>query len=351
MSFIRHFYFTSGWQTAEERLGTTPSAQPADRQFVWGRRYIDDLVLRDVNLRKYAILDANWSTVAAVDDESTEFRLVYSPFGLEVVLNEEFQEFDGEIDWEYRFTGLYIGSTKLIDARYRTLSPRLGVWMSRDPVEYADGPSLYLMSFAVDGMDPFGTTIYRENPDTRSRVTCELESEAAAPAAICTYRLGQMPPIVENIDCPSERADECCRSYLDEKKGWAYRLLATQEADKITKRYVCTTRDTSGIGGLAVIRVSPNSTCGPQALYGLGASALVGLGTWAAYRWLRYPRTEIEYKPIEGKRRKPKEDCYCMCISSLYGLTPVGRMLKPLCLRYQETDEGAKRGFTYCYCK
>jgi len=41
---LRDIFYTAAWQAIEEWLGgsTTP-----DRQFVWGLRYIDDLVLRD----------------------------------------------------------------------------------------------------------------------------------------------------------------------------------------------------------------------------------------------------------------------------------------------------------------
>jgi hypothetical protein len=39
----RDFFYSDQWQVVEERVG-----QPtADRHFVWGSRYIDDLVLRD----------------------------------------------------------------------------------------------------------------------------------------------------------------------------------------------------------------------------------------------------------------------------------------------------------------
>jgi hypothetical protein len=40
----RHFYYNRRWQCLEERVD---SSTDAHRQFVWGRRYIDDLVLRD----------------------------------------------------------------------------------------------------------------------------------------------------------------------------------------------------------------------------------------------------------------------------------------------------------------
>jgi hypothetical protein len=40
----RHAYFSDQWQVLEERIGTSTTAE---RQFVWGLRYIDDLILRD----------------------------------------------------------------------------------------------------------------------------------------------------------------------------------------------------------------------------------------------------------------------------------------------------------------
>ena len=39
-----HFYYSDQWQILEERKG---SSACTDRQFVWGLRYIDDLILRD----------------------------------------------------------------------------------------------------------------------------------------------------------------------------------------------------------------------------------------------------------------------------------------------------------------
>lgn len=41
---VRHFYYSSQWQILEERLD---DATTADRQFVWGLRYIDDQICRD----------------------------------------------------------------------------------------------------------------------------------------------------------------------------------------------------------------------------------------------------------------------------------------------------------------
>ena len=78
----RHFYYTDPlkWQVIEERIqsGAQMSSNP-DRQFVWGQRYIDALILRDrdadasgvFNERLYALQDANWSTVATADTDGT----------------------------------------------------------------------------------------------------------------------------------------------------------------------------------------------------------------------------------------------------------------------------------------
>src|SRR5262249_13146584 len=40
----RHYYYSDSWQVLEERIGPTDAPE---RQFVWGLRYLDDLVLRE----------------------------------------------------------------------------------------------------------------------------------------------------------------------------------------------------------------------------------------------------------------------------------------------------------------
>src|SRR5690606_7964917 len=58
----RHYYYSDQWQVLEERLDSDTTA---DRQYVWGLRYIDDLVLRDTpSERLYALQDALFNVVA-----------------------------------------------------------------------------------------------------------------------------------------------------------------------------------------------------------------------------------------------------------------------------------------------
>jgi len=48
LSETRHFYYNGSWQCLEERLETGGViSSSANRQYVWGVRYIDDLILRD----------------------------------------------------------------------------------------------------------------------------------------------------------------------------------------------------------------------------------------------------------------------------------------------------------------
>ena len=44
LSETRHVFFTASWQVIEERVGGSTNA---NRQFVWGEQYVDDVVLRD----------------------------------------------------------------------------------------------------------------------------------------------------------------------------------------------------------------------------------------------------------------------------------------------------------------
>ena len=66
LSETRDFYYTDWWQALEERV-----SDAVNRQYIWGIRYIDDLVLRDrsvsggtLNERMYALQDANWNMAA-----------------------------------------------------------------------------------------------------------------------------------------------------------------------------------------------------------------------------------------------------------------------------------------------
>jgi RHS repeat-associated protein len=160
----RHDYFSDQWQTLEERTGSSASA---DRQFVWGQRYVDDLVLRDRSSeRLYALQDALFSVVALTNNSGVvQERFAYQPYGESEPLDPDFSPYSGtDFNWETRFTGreLDLESNLQINRR-RYLHFQLGEWTARDPVEYKSS-SLNLYAYVdnspLNGTDPAGEILY-----------------------------------------------------------------------------------------------------------------------------------------------------------------------------------------------
>ena len=168
LSETRHYYLTAGWQTIEERLGTSPDSADAERQFVWGQRYIDDCVLRDrdtnnngtLDERLYALQDANWNVTGLINTTgSVEERMAYTAYGVPLFLTSAFVPTTNSYDWDNLYCGYrYEAATGLFHVRHRILHPALGNWVQRDPIGYADGMSLY--EYAINRSliltDPFG---------------------------------------------------------------------------------------------------------------------------------------------------------------------------------------------------
>jgi len=161
----RHYYYTPGWQCVEERVDASTNAE---RQFVWGLRYIDDLVLRDrstanngtLDERRYAMQDGNWNTIAICDTAGavTE-RFAYSAYGTPVFMTGAGTvQASSPTGFEtlyagYRFDG---NSPQMYCVRNRFLLPVIGTWNRRDPLGYVDGMGLYAAYAVLRGTDPFG---------------------------------------------------------------------------------------------------------------------------------------------------------------------------------------------------
>ncbi len=140
---LRDLYYSNDWQVHEERVG---GATTADRQFVWGQRYIDDLVLRDRSTeRLYALQDANWNVTAIVNTSGmVQERYSYTVYGLPTFLNPDFTVRSGGSDyaWETLYCGYrWDGESGLYQVRNRYLNPLLGLWITRDPLMFAAGDS------------------------------------------------------------------------------------------------------------------------------------------------------------------------------------------------------------------
>ncbi|MCG6154364.1 RHS repeat domain-containing protein [Rubinisphaera margarita] len=166
---IRHIYYTDPkkWQVAEERIGNSTNAE---RQFVWGMRYIDDVVVRDrdvggVNQRLYGLQDANWNTNALCSHDGViQQRVTYSAYGVPTFLSPMFEESDSpSYEWQYLYAGYRseVDMMLLYYVRNRSYICSLGVWSSRDDVRYRDSLSLYLYvgDSPLVGVDPSGNEL------------------------------------------------------------------------------------------------------------------------------------------------------------------------------------------------
>jgi len=187
LSETRHFYYTSAWQAIEERLGSIPDSTDPERQQVWGQRYIDDLAVRDrdtdddgsLDERLYGLQDASWNVVALVDTSTVvDERYVYSPFGWPIFLNGEMSAIaDSAVDNEILFNGQrfdYVTTLSLFRNRY--FDSITGRFISRDPLDYPDGPNEYAPWFIPSATDPTGlksknTELVSRSSDTFSLIT------------------------------------------------------------------------------------------------------------------------------------------------------------------------------------
>jgi len=160
----RHDYFSDQWQTLEERTGSSTSA---DRQFVWGQRYVDDLVLRDrTSERLYALQDALFNVVALTSNTgAVQERFAYQPYGQSESLDPDFSTYTGtDLNWEYRFTGRELDfESGLQINRNRYLHLQLGRWITRDELEYIGGSNLYVANDVLNGTDSHGRVVIRHD--------------------------------------------------------------------------------------------------------------------------------------------------------------------------------------------
>ena len=163
----RHSYLSSENQVLEERVGVSNTAE---RQFVWGIRFVDDLLLRDrdtgsdgnLNERLYALSDLRFSVLALVDPSgSVVERFAYAAYGRSEALSPDYTTRpESEFQWEYRYTGRELDlETGLIFFRARFFHAELGVFISRDPIGYIDGMNLYRAYFVPSDVDPLGGSV------------------------------------------------------------------------------------------------------------------------------------------------------------------------------------------------
>ena len=169
LDHTRHYYHTEQGQVVEERID---SSTDPDRQYTWGDRYVDDLVLRtrdtdsngSLDETVYALHDSNWSITALTDTSGAVVeRFRYDAYGRAAVLDADFSaDGDGTSDyaWEYRFTSReWDTESGLQYFRARYYDESTGRFINRDPIGYTDGMNLYAGYFVPALVDPDGTIL------------------------------------------------------------------------------------------------------------------------------------------------------------------------------------------------
>ncbi len=180
----RHLFYTepSKWQVIEERVDA--STDP-DRQFIWGQRYIDDLVLRDrdtsdprngtLDERLYCLQDANWNVTSVADSSGTiQERYAYDAYGTPRILTSAFTtRASSNHEWETLYAGYrWDGEMAWSHVRHRVLHPFLG-WLQRDPIGYENGLNLYeyVWCCPTTAIDTFGLVGWEDNPYKSPQIT------------------------------------------------------------------------------------------------------------------------------------------------------------------------------------
>jgi len=292
----RHFYYSAAWQVIEERVDTSTAA---DRQFIWGIRYVDDLVLRDrdattggdlgtsgsgLDERLYALQDANYNVTALADTSGTVVeRFAYQGYGTPKVLDPNWSDDlnnQSDFGWETLFAGYrYDADTGLYHVRNRYYHAQLGRWLTRDPLGYVDGMSLYeyVRSSPVDLLDPFGLITLEE---VERRLDAGGSVSAGTTAA--NDNRETLQGYSDATDFPGAVADELAnRSYGDNfAEGWdaskgALGAAALAIADAAIPHPEDAITGAQAIGtAFTACGLSPMQRIG----LGLGGAAMIGFG-------------------------------------------------------------------------
>jgi RHS repeat-associated protein len=139
-------FFNENWQEIESITNNQVTS------YVWGLRYIDDLILREKGEeRLYSLADPNWNVVAICDaNGDIQERYNYNAFGKRNVFEADFTaKKETEFDWNRAFTGqVLVIETGLMICRNRYYHTALGRFVNRDPIEYeSEDTNLYRYVF------------------------------------------------------------------------------------------------------------------------------------------------------------------------------------------------------------
>ncbi|MDR3111178.1 MAG: RHS repeat-associated core domain-containing protein, partial [Planctomycetaceae bacterium] len=156
--------YNENWQEVESVTGSDVTS------YVWGLRYIDDLVLREKGSeRLYSLADPNWNVIALIDASGAVVeRMKYDAFGKITWLDAAFgAKTASGYGWNRTFTGQVLDSeTGLMLYRNRYYHAGMGRFVSRDPIGYLAGDAnvyRYVGNAPTTNTDLFGEDVWVES--------------------------------------------------------------------------------------------------------------------------------------------------------------------------------------------
>ncbi len=191
------YYYSDQWQILDDYNGSAKR-----HMFVWGLRYPDDLLARLTHngtsyATRYWVLHDYLHVTAVMDTSANvQMRLGYDGYGLPRLMNASYVVTNPPAalqDWEFRFGAAYWDSESgLYQVRYRYLHPRVGTWLTRDPIGYQGGVSLswYAANNPTTQADPSGLRAQKPpntGKPTRSGAACNAYNCNACLKAICNH--------------------------------------------------------------------------------------------------------------------------------------------------------------------
>ena len=191
-----------GQGKGEESSAAIIAAPPANLQYVWGLRSVNDLVLRDsdnggggnlgisgsgLGLRLYALQDANWNVVALVSASgAVQERFSYTAFGTATALNANFSGpyLGTNFQWTRLFAGMDLDAeTGIYYDNARWYDPSLGVFVTADPAVADPNAYRYAGNNPVTMTDPSGQALLAFG----GGIACSARSARLCPARQCQH--------------------------------------------------------------------------------------------------------------------------------------------------------------------
>ena len=168
-SFISSSSSSSIGSSSSSSVGSISSVgDSAERQYLWGIRYRDDMVRRDRDTDDsgsfdeslYVIHDYYNPTAVVNASGVVQERYAYSAFGIRSIMDADFAaRSTSSFDWDFAFQGQFEdGETGYLNYGFRYYSPQLGRFVNRDPIEEEGGNALYVfaMNSPINGVDSLG---------------------------------------------------------------------------------------------------------------------------------------------------------------------------------------------------